>query len=268
MIAITVTNMKGGVGKTTLSMLLAKYIAADNPDLPVIVIDMDHQIGSTVLLNGTKQPTTPTITNILQAIFDGEDCTGLISEAFINVESVCPNLYLIPADIALAQFATNGSSIELLKQAIDSIKEVIFQNYSDACIIIDTGPLEHFVTMGMEAADVVLVPVTLSDQTLIPSARTIMMSFKLNKKYIGIVPSAVGTAKWESLSIESFSEKLQAHPIAEKSTCKLFQGIPHSRLLIRGDWLHNEKSILPEKFQELVNSMYSEISSHADMVGG
>jgi len=44
--------MKGGVGKTTLAAMFAKYIAqADNKE--VVVVDVDPQQGATMLLLGS-----------------------------------------------------------------------------------------------------------------------------------------------------------------------------------------------------------------------
>ena len=46
---LTVTSMKGGVGKTTIAAMLSRYIA-DNRDVRVLIVDMDPQGGMSSIL--------------------------------------------------------------------------------------------------------------------------------------------------------------------------------------------------------------------------
>ena len=267
MVVTTVTNMKGGVGKSTLSMLLAKFIARTNPEIPVVVIDMDPQAGSTVLLNGTKKLESYTMTDILQAVYDNMYPNDIIYQSFINITEVSPNLYLIPSNQSLVQFVSNGAPTILLGEAIRSIKEVIRQISEKAYIVIDTGNYGQLVTMGIEAADVVLIPMTLSQQTLKPSSITITLALRSGKKLVGVVPSSIGDAKWEKISIESVSKQIKSLPIAKNTDCKFYSGIPYSRYLIRGDWLRSGNIILPDKYCGLAEELLSDIDS-IDVLSG
>lgn len=142
---ITITNQKGGVGKTTTAVNLTAYLAYLGKK--ILLIDLDPQ-GNTS--SGLGQQT-------------GENS---IYEVVINhlpieksiVPTMVKNLYLIPADIRLA-----GAEVELvqvdkrefqLKQALASIK-----NQYDF-IFIDCPPSLSLLTInGLTCADSVLIPI-------------------------------------------------------------------------------------------------------------
>ena len=146
---ITVTNQKGGTGKTTTSLFLAYGLAERGKH--VLVIDLDQQADTTFSLSHGKD-----------YIASGKTSYELLTHQKQAQECIVPiNLFidLIPAssqlaalDIALIK--NNMYRADLLKDAIDPIKS----NYD--FILIDTPPaLSVVVTNALTVSDRVLIPV-------------------------------------------------------------------------------------------------------------
>jgi cellulose biosynthesis protein BcsQ len=84
---ITIASMKGGVGKTTISAMMARYIS-DKRSSPVVVIDMDPQRGATITLSerlGLDQHSPPAFELILLPI-------GLSDHQGYDAPDRCPML--------------------------------------------------------------------------------------------------------------------------------------------------------------------------------
>ncbi len=144
---VTITNLKGGVGKSTLTALLAKYIARHKPFDPVVVIDMDPQCGSTTILSGKKlDPSQPTIYDALDSENNGVPSTEIFESSFLKVEGE-KKLYLVPSSPKLLQFGSNGASTDLLKYVFESAMNIS----SDTIILIDTGTMHQLVGMAIAA---------------------------------------------------------------------------------------------------------------------
>jgi chromosome partitioning protein len=146
MITITVSNQKGGVGKTTIAFNIA-HILATNKRTRVLAIDNDPQGNLTASF--IKKPS---------------DLKGTIINSYegklLKPEKISNNLYLLGSDITLASAAERDFQIIFkLKESIERLKTsagFITPDY----IIIDSLPsFGHLHLAALCAADYVLIPV-------------------------------------------------------------------------------------------------------------
>lgn len=165
-ISVSVINMKGGVGKTTLSAQIAH--AASERKLKTLVIDLDPQSNlSQALLTPTKyvsylNKNKPTVVQI----FDKYVPTSINNDSpkQVNIEDVIVHnagywrhstLDLIPSRLELSHSLKNPTGKERrLAKAISKISD----NYD--LIIIDCAPTESILTEAAYfSSRYVLVPV-------------------------------------------------------------------------------------------------------------
>lgn len=144
---ITITNQKGGVGKTTTTVNLSAYLA--NEGKKVLIVDLDPQGNSTSSLGFDKKA-------LQKSLYD-----VLINEVHPN-EAVhktnYENLHVIPASVVLA-----AAEVELVSELAREYKlkqalEKISPNYD--YIIMDSPPSLGLLTVnGLTASHKILIPV-------------------------------------------------------------------------------------------------------------
>lgn len=144
---ISITNQKGGVGKTTTAINLSAWLA--NKGKKVLAIDADQQGNTTSGIGLDKNSIENTIYDVML-----EEC----SLSDVKLQTCVKGLEVVPANINLT-----GAEIELigkdgreyiLKKEIDNIKE----QYD--FIIIDCPPSLNIITVNaLTASDTVLVPI-------------------------------------------------------------------------------------------------------------
>ena len=147
---ITVSNQKGGVGKTTTAVNIAAALAMGG--LKVLVLDNDPQGNASTALGIDHHSGTPSVYDV---IVDGMDLGAIVQP--------CPdidNLYCAPSTIDLS-----GAEIELvsmvaretrLKSAIDAYLESQSYDY----VIVDCPPSLGLLTVNaFVAAREVLIPI-------------------------------------------------------------------------------------------------------------
>ncbi len=143
---ISVSNQKGGVGKTTTTINLASFLAVKGKRVLIIDIDPQGNAGFGIGVNAEEINTT-----IYEALL-GEIT---IEDAVFDTE--IENLYLIPSNIHLS-----GAQVELLDI---KGKEFILRNLLKKIrdnfhyILIDCPPSLGILTLNsLIAADSVLIP--------------------------------------------------------------------------------------------------------------
>ena len=163
-ICISVINMKGGVGKTTIAALLARH-AAVNLRRNVLAIDLDPQANLSQALMGEQNyknfmdGEAPSIVEV----FTGYQppTSNYPSTTVLNVsEAVCAstpnNLRVIPS-----RFDFSNNLISAVRLDPQRLARLIAENFQDEnLIIIDCAPTESIFTQAAyHASRYILVPV-------------------------------------------------------------------------------------------------------------
>ena len=144
---ISVSNQKGGVGKTTTALSLSAALGV--LEKKVLLIDMDPQSNATSGLGVDSNEATQSSYDLI---------IGNAKASNIVIQTSSPNLDLIPAKIDLVGLEieiVNESSREyLLKNALEKIKE----KYD--FIIIDCPPSLGLITLNaLTCSNSVIIPI-------------------------------------------------------------------------------------------------------------
>lgn len=191
-ITLTVGNFKGGVGKTTNSILIAYTLAQKG--IKTLVIDLDPQANATKTLTLTKlnQDEDGILTfekTLMRGIADNK-----IDDLPIKI---IDNLFLMPSNIDFEEFAkflyqnTDSQTDEdfYFSKLLDPIKE------SFDIIIIDVPPMSKEITRNaVTSSDYVLISLQTQEHSLTGAENYIEELNKLNEKYdlnltvVGLLP--------------------------------------------------------------------------------
>lgn len=191
-ITLTVGNFKGGVGKTTNSILIAYTLAQKG--INTLVIDLDPQANATKTLTLTKlnQDEDGILTfekTLMRGIADNK-----IDDLPIKI---IDNLFLMPSNIDFEEFAkflyqnTDNQTDEdfYFSKLLDPIKE------SFDIIIIDVPPMSKEITRNaVTSSDYVLISLQTQEHSLTGAENYIEELNKLNEKYdlnltvVGLLP--------------------------------------------------------------------------------
>jgi len=171
--AISVVNYKGGVGKTTVSLLLAYYLANHDGGRRVLMLDIDAQCSLSIASRISPDDLNSAKDNIFQLV-EPERWSKIAStdfSAFVTEVSVpvCGQLDLIKGsfetdelDLKIAR-SMAGSSDQREKELFLYCKQVL-NGYSDYdYIIIDCPPNRMYLTQAMLRASTGFVIVTIPD---------------------------------------------------------------------------------------------------------
>lgn len=165
---VSLINMKGGVGKSTLTVNLAwHYSCYSNWKKNVLVVDLDPQFNASQYLIGTQKYQQNVIIDkkpTVWEIFEQHTRTPMgkpnrvdPNDAIIRAVTFTNGCYidLLPSRLELAlSLKSPGQKVELLKKALKKIE------HKYDLIIIDCAPTESILTTAAYlASDYILVPV-------------------------------------------------------------------------------------------------------------
>lgn len=191
-ITLTVGNFKGGVGKTTNSILIAYTLAQKG--IKTLVIDLDPQANATKTLTLTKlnQDEDGILT------FEKTLMRGIANNKIDDLPiKIIDNLFLMPSNIDFEEFAkflyqnTDNQTDEdfYFSKLLDPIKE------SFDIIIIDVPPMSKEITRNaVTSSDYVLISLQTQEHSLTGAENYIEELNKLNEKYdlnltvVGLLP--------------------------------------------------------------------------------
>ncbi len=162
-ICVSVINMKGGVGKTTIAALLCRYAA--EPDLRVLAVDLDPQANLSQALMGEegyrqflydKSPSIVEVFNGYQPPAAGGVSAGPLDLNEVVHRTTDPNLEIIPS-----RFDFSDNLISAVRPDERVLARLIANNFQDKyLIIIDCAPTESILTRAAyHASRRILVPV-------------------------------------------------------------------------------------------------------------
>ena len=163
---ISITNQKGGVGKTTTALNLGVALAGEEKQ--VLLIDNDPQGNLTAALGHTPAEQRRTLANLLLAAIDyPEDLEEHLDRTILHTEL---GVDLIPANrrladaaarlqvMQLSQYSAVGDTERVSEKMMDSIIGLLRKTYD--FIIIDCGLKHELLTVNaLAASDYCIIPV-------------------------------------------------------------------------------------------------------------
>src|SRR4051812_16764369 len=153
-ITVAVANQKGGVGKTTTAVNLARALAAMPKGLRILLMDLDPQ-GHASLISGDRRLEDEEVTDVYRALYNKTLLRQLRKTTQYKYDLIAGGAYSAKLELHLAD------PTELNKEGrlLDRIKEIASEyDY----VVLDCPPSLGLILLNaLVAADKVLVPMPL-----------------------------------------------------------------------------------------------------------
>ena len=144
---ISITNQKGGVGKTTTAINLSAALAEAGQK--ILLVDFDPQINATVGIGIDLNDEDKTV---LDAIHDISKTKSII------IENVVQNLDVLPGSIELSSLETEMLNQAEKDKALRKVIDTVRDEYD--YVIIDCPPAVGIITVNaLTASDACIIPV-------------------------------------------------------------------------------------------------------------
>jgi chromosome partitioning protein len=155
---ISVSNFKGGVGKSTIAIHLAQHFAMNG--YRVLFIDCDSQASSTMMF-GYRPDVDLGEDDTLYGFFHNPELLGLRSVIrkthFHNLDLIPANLRLYNLEYEIAAYMTENRDMEITNMIAEAIDTVV-DDYD--VVIMDPPPALGMVSMSvLQAANAMVIPV-------------------------------------------------------------------------------------------------------------
>jgi cellulose biosynthesis protein BcsQ len=252
---VSIASMKGGVGKSTITALLARRIV-DTRNLSVLVIDMDPQRGSTILLLGPKAGSKleyGSIYDVLANTLEGNLPLPTFLKS-IRESAYHKDIYVLPATGQLGQLTRTNAPANLLKSTL-----MQYPLSKDLLVILDSGSNHVLCEMCLAASHLVFVPVTLSQQTAVPTINTLKACLIHETRVGALIPIMVGNAGWQKGTMESWRARLQTSQALKTMGTEVLSPMPFSQTIVRGKWRWGK---IPQRFYPPLDEMIHMILNH------
>jgi chromosome partitioning protein len=184
---ITFANQKGGVGKTSLMVHFAFYLAEKNKK--TLVIDLDTQANASYTLSEFAQ--NGYASNLLTS-------KGLPPETLSELSKESSKIALIKADATLLEIEQSGNLDETIQIFRNHIGE--FEKMGFEYVLLDTAPAMGIrLTTALGVSTDVISPIELEIYSLhgiklmITTIRNIKARINSKLNFVGILPNRVDT---------------------------------------------------------------------------
>ncbi len=251
-VCVSVINMKGGVGKTTIAALLARYATGPRESFKVLTVDLDPQANLSQALIGEiayrrfLDDKSPSIVEVFKEYQPPTANRPSPSPLNIRdaVRSVNSNLEIIPS-----KFDFSDNLIGAIKPDPKVLARLIASDFQDkALILIDCAPTESIFTQAAyHASRYILVPVRPEYFATIgfPLLNDSLTKFRQENQshlidVIGVVINNSTYTNSDKGGTEAVRAKEEIHQEANKNGWHVFEKeIPWSRgfpKMMRGDF--------------------------------
>ncbi len=199
---ISFSNIKGGVGKTTISTNFAYFLSFLGAK--VLFIDFDAQANATSLFFTEQELSSPTLVDIFSPLLLGDGISEkTLEQAIITMEYTHTSFDVIPSQLKLSKVIEKLSGEPGGHKALLKLIEVVRDKYD--FIVIDTPPNPGMsLYMSITAADDIVI-VTDAEGFAVSGLETLIEEVEFAKREFNIIKNidAIIINKVKNLQIHS-----------------------------------------------------------------